>query len=88
MSPENYYIPRRYRLLGQSTKQPLSNFKPQKPRKYKQLLGLSLILVTYKKYKCKDPQAKSNAFFCHNILDNLFNNVVLYKWYLLNYFLD
>ena len=27
----NYCIPRRYRLLGQNTKQPLSNFKANKP---------------------------------------------------------
>ena len=28
---ENYCIPHRHRLLGQTTKQPLSNFEPQKP---------------------------------------------------------
>ena len=27
---ENYSIPRRHRLLGQATKQPLSSFEPQK----------------------------------------------------------
>ena len=27
----NYSIPRRHRLLGQTTKQALSNFEPQKP---------------------------------------------------------
>ena len=30
-SPENYCIPRRHGLIGQTTKQPLSNFEPQKP---------------------------------------------------------
>ena len=27
LSPENYGIPRRHRLLGQATKQPLSSFE-------------------------------------------------------------
>ena len=49
LSPENYGIPRRHRLLGQTTKQPLSNFVPQKPGKYKQLWGWGLTLVAYKK---------------------------------------
>ena len=31
----NYCIPRRHRLLGQNTKQPLSNFEAKKPWKYK-----------------------------------------------------
>ena len=30
LNPENYYIPCRHRLLGQATKQLLSNFDPQK----------------------------------------------------------
>ena len=38
---ENYCIPWRHRLLGQTTKQPLSNSEPQKSWKYKQLWGLS-----------------------------------------------
>ena len=33
----NYGIPGRHRLLGQTTKQPLSNLDPKKPLKYKQL---------------------------------------------------
>ena len=37
LNPENYCIPRRHRLLGQTTKQPLGKFEPQKRRKYKQL---------------------------------------------------
>ena len=36
----NYCIPRRYRLLDQTTKQPLSNFEPKKPWKYEQLWEL------------------------------------------------
>ena len=40
MNLENYCILRRHRLFGQTTKQPLSNFEPQKPRKYKQFWGL------------------------------------------------
>ena len=40
MNPANYWIPRRHRLVGQTTRQPLSNFKPLKPWKYKQLSGL------------------------------------------------
>ena len=40
LDPANYCIPHRYRLLGQTTKQPLSNFEPRKPGKYKQLSGL------------------------------------------------
>ena len=39
-NPENYCIPHRQRLLGETTKQPLSNFEPQEPWKYKQLWGL------------------------------------------------
>ena len=31
LNPENYCISRRNRLLGYTTKQPLSNFEPQKP---------------------------------------------------------
>ena len=46
----NYCISRRRRLLGETTKQPLSNFEPRKPWKCKQLSGLTL--VTYKKTKC------------------------------------
>ena len=36
----NYCIPRRHRLPGQTTKQPLSNFEPKKPCKYKQFREL------------------------------------------------
>ena len=39
---ENYCILCRYRLFGQTTKQPLSNFELQKPWKYKQFWGLTL----------------------------------------------
>ena len=31
LHPINYCIPRRHRVLGQTTEQPLSNFEPQKP---------------------------------------------------------
>ena len=31
LNPKNYCIPRRHWLLGQTTKQPLSNFQAQKP---------------------------------------------------------
>ena len=37
LNPENYCIPRRHSLLVQTTTQPLGNFEPQKPRRYKQL---------------------------------------------------
>ena len=40
MNLENYCIPSRHRLFGQTTKQPLNNFEPQKPWKYKQFWGL------------------------------------------------
>ena len=40
MNPENYSIPSWHSLLGQTTKQPLSNSEPQKSWKYKQLRGL------------------------------------------------
>ena len=40
MNPENYSIPRRHSLLGQTTKLPLSNFEPQKISKYMELWGL------------------------------------------------
>ena len=41
----NYCIRRMLRLFGQTTKQPLNNFVPQKPCKYKQFWVLDLILV-------------------------------------------
>ena len=37
---KKYCIPRKQTLLGQTTKQPLSNFDLQKPWKYKQLWEL------------------------------------------------
>ena len=40
MNLENYCILRRHRLFGQTTKQPLNNFEPQKPWKYKQFRGM------------------------------------------------
>ena len=40
LKPKNYCIPRRHRLIGQTTKQPSSNFEPRKPWKYKQFSGL------------------------------------------------
>ena len=40
MNLENCYVRRRHRLFGQTTKQPLNNFEPGKPWKYKQLWGL------------------------------------------------
>ena len=40
LNPENFFILRRYRLLGQTTKQPLSNFETRQRWKYKQLFGL------------------------------------------------
>ena len=36
-------------LLGQTTKQPLCNFEPRKPWKYKQNWGWGVSLVAYKK---------------------------------------
>ena len=39
LNPEYYCIPCRHRLLGQTTKQQLGNFEPQKPWKYKQCWG-------------------------------------------------
>ena len=41
LNPGNYSISHRKRLLGQTTKPPLSNFGAQKPWKYKQLWGMS-----------------------------------------------
>ena len=40
MNLENYCISCRHILFGQTTKQPLNRFKPQKAWKYKQPLGL------------------------------------------------
>ena len=40
LSLENYCIPRRHRLVGQTTKQPLNNFEHQKPWKCKQFRGM------------------------------------------------
>ena len=40
LNPENYCIPHRHKVLVQTTKQPLSNFEPKKPWKYKQIWGL------------------------------------------------
>ena len=49
LNPEGCCIPRRHRLLGQTTKQPLSNLELRKPWKYKKFEGWSLTLVAYKK---------------------------------------
>ena len=40
LNSENYCIPRRHKLLGQTTKQQLSNFERPKAWKYMQLWGL------------------------------------------------
>ena len=40
MNTKNYCIPHRQRILDLTTKQPLSNSKPQKPWKYEQLWRL------------------------------------------------
>ena len=40
MNPENYCVPHRHRILGQTTRQPLINFETQEPWKYKPLWGL------------------------------------------------
>ena len=40
MNLENYYICHRHRLFGQTTKQPVNNFEPPKPWRYKQFWGL------------------------------------------------
>ena len=47
LNPQSYCNPRRHNALGQTTKQPLSDFEPRKPWKYKQP---GLILVAYKMY--------------------------------------
>ena len=44
---ENHWNTLKTCLLGQTTKQPLSNFEPRKSWKYKQLEGWGLTLVTY-----------------------------------------
>ena len=41
-------------LLGQNTKQPLNNFEPPKPLKYKQRLGMRPDSCFIKKLYCKD----------------------------------
>ena len=50
---ENYCIRCRHRLFGQTTKQPLNNFEPQKSWKYKQFWGLRLDPSCLEKNKCK-----------------------------------
>ena len=40
LNTENYCISCRHRLLGHTTKQPLSNFEPREPWKYNELWGL------------------------------------------------
>ena len=52
LNPENYCIYLSHRLLGQTTKQPLSNFELQKPWKYKQLWGLGPDPSCLRKNKC------------------------------------
>ena len=49
---QRYCIPRRYRLLGQTTKQPLSNFEPQKLENISNFQGWGLTLIAYEKSKC------------------------------------
>ena len=54
---ESYCIAGRHRLLGQTTKQPLTNSEPRKLLKYKQLSGLTL-------FACKKiMQYKSNLIW-------------------------
>ena len=43
----------KHRLFGQTTKQPLNNFEPQKPWKYKQFWGLRPDPSCLEKNKCK-----------------------------------
>ena len=58
MNLGSYCILRRHRLFGQTTKQPLNNFEPQKPWKYKQFWGLrpdpsSLEKISVRKIKAE-----------------------------------
>ena len=49
MNPENYYIPRKHRLLSQSPNQPLSNFERWKRWNISNFEGWDLTLVACKK---------------------------------------
>ena len=55
MNSDNYYIFCRYQLLGQTTKQPLSNFEPKNLENISNFQGWGLTLVAYKKRKCNTP---------------------------------
>ena len=74
MNLESYCIPHRERLLGQTTKQPLSYFEPWTFENITNFEGWGLSLIAYKKNKCiiekltsstKSFPQNANKFFCH-----------------------
>ena len=71
MNPENYTIPSWHSLLGQTTKQPLSNSEPQNPWKYKQLRGLRPDPDPIKKNKCMLPSIFEKHKICSNCTKSL-----------------
>ena len=63
MNLENYCILRRHRSFGQTTKQPLNNFDPKKPWKYKQFWGLGPDPSSLEKNKCKKDKSWTTCEF-------------------------
>ena len=66
MNLENYCICCRHRLFGQTNKQPLNNFEPQKPWKYKKFRGLT-----------PDPSCLEKIISVGKIEAQLFNQYVM-----------
>ena len=63
LKPENYCIPLRHTLFGQTTKQRLSNFEPWKTWKNKQLWGLKPDPNRlWRKIKCTEIKVIKNIF--------------------------
>ena len=65
LNSENYCIPHRLILLGQTTKQSLSNFEPQKPWNISNFEGWGLTLVAYK-------QSLVSYHFSFSVIHNFF----------------
>ena len=67
MNLGNYCILYRHRLFCQTTKQPLNNFEPQKPWKYKQSWGQRPDPNSLEKTKCKKNKSSTTKGICCEI---------------------
>ena len=75
MSTGDYCIPHRHKFIGQTTKQPLSNFELQKPWKYQQFQGLRPDPSCFKKISV-NVSFTATAWSYRQILADGFSGVV------------